>query len=60
MFSQNVPYVCPECDHILTKKNILKICDYPKELYRGLLKQNKGYKFECPKCFSISYLHCDN
>ncbi len=57
MYSQEVPYVCPCCDVWLSKNNIIEECDYPIELYRGKLKQGKAYKFECYKCFEISYLH---
>lgn len=60
MYSQDIPYVCPECHQILTKKDIITECDYPPELFRGQLKPGKAYKFECPKCFSISYLHKGN
>ncbi|MHA1437969.1 MAG: hypothetical protein ACTSPD_10365 [Promethearchaeota archaeon] len=57
MLSQEIPFVCPNCDYSLDKKHIVAICDYPIELFRGLIKQGKAYKFECPKCFEISYLH---
>jgi len=57
MFSQDIPYVCPECDYLLTKKDIMGECDYPEILYRGRIKPGKALKFECPKCFEVSYLH---
>lgn len=57
MYSQDYPYVCPECEYLLDKKNIIEECDYPPELYRGLIKQGIAHKFECPKCFAISFLH---
>jgi hypothetical protein len=57
VFSQDIPYVCPECNEILKKNNIVCICEYPISLPRGLMNKGKAHKFECPKCFSISYLH---
>jgi hypothetical protein len=56
--TQEIPFVCPECDYWMDENNIIGYGNYPLNTFKGNLKfETEAIGFECSKCFTKSVCH---